>query len=305
MSPNRRRDTSATCAKIALAQVNEAIRLAASKERNAPDSVHELRRISKRLRSLWRLVRPFAAEKNLSKEADKSLRAAARLLSRHRDAHIVRKTLRRIERNAKTDSERKAIGRIIEALKTLISQKVAPRLPDIRWGKISKTLQQEAERWKTLQEQGENDWREGVVQTYRKGRRLASRAFADNRPETFHSWRKWVKHLAIQLDALSENGLKVDSKLRKKIAQLAERLGNYHDLDNVRQMVREHLETATDFRTVQCFYQVILRMEARSIRRFQKDYKAVFAYKPKTFVAKWAPNSPSTSPKNLIRARSP
>ena len=297
MSPNRRRDASATCVKIALAQVNEAIRLAASKERNAPDSVHELRRISKRLRSLWRLVPPFAAEKNLSKEADKSLRAAARLLSRHRDAHIVRKTLRRIERNAKTDSERKAIGRIIEALKTLISQKVAPRLPDIRWGKISKTLQQEAERWKTLQEQGENDWREGVVQTYRKGRRLASRAFADNRPETFHSWRKGVKYLAIQLDALSENGLKVDSKLRKKIAQLAERLGNYHDLDNVRQMVRKHLETAADFRTVQCFYQVILRMESRAIRRFQKDYKDVFAYKPKTFVAKCAPNSPSTSPK--------
>lgn len=182
MSPNRRRDASATCAKIALAQVNEAILLAASKERNAPASIHELRRISKRLRSLWRLVRPFAAEKNLSKEADKTLRASARLLSRHRDAHIVRKTLRRIERNAKTDSERKAVERVIEALKTLISQKVAPRLPDIRWGKISKTLQQEAERWKTLQEQGENDWREGVVQTYRKGRRLASRAFADNRP---------------------------------------------------------------------------------------------------------------------------
>lgn len=293
MSPNHRRDASATCAKIALAQVNEAIRLAASKERNAPASVHELRRISKRLRSLWRLVRPFAARKNLSKEADKSLRAVARLLSRHRDAHIVRKTLRRIEQNAKTDSERKAVGRIIEALKTLISQKVTPRLPDIRWDKISKTLQQEAERWKTLQEQGENDWREGVAQTYRKARRLAGNAFADNRPETFHSWRKWVKYLSIQLDTLSENGLKVDSKLRKKIAQLAERLGSYHDLDNVRQMVREHLETVADFRTVQCFYQVVLRMESRAIRRFQKDYKAIFASKPKIFAAKWAPNSPS------------
>ena len=119
MSPNRRRDTSATCAKIALAQVNGAIRLAASKERNAPASVHELRRIFKRLRSLWRLVRPFAAGKRLSKEADKSLRDAARLLSRHRDAHIVRKTLRRIEQNAKTDSERKAVGRIDKAMKSL------------------------------------------------------------------------------------------------------------------------------------------------------------------------------------------
>lgn len=293
MSPNHRRDASATCAKIALAQVNQAICLAASKERNAPASVHELRRISKRLRSLWRLVRPFAARKHLSKEADKSLRAAARLLSRHRDAHIVRKTLRRIEQNAKTDSERKAVGRIIEALKTLISQKVTPRLPDIRWDKISKTLQQEAERWKTLQEQGENDWREGVAQTYRKARRLAGNAFADNRPETFHSWRKWVKYLSIQLDALSENSLKVDSKLRKKIAQLAERLSSYHDLDNARQMVQEHLETVADFRTVQCFYQVVLRMESRAIRRFQKDYKSVFASKPKIFVAKWAPNPPS------------
>ncbi len=293
MSPNRPRDASATCAKIALTQVSEAIRLAASKERNSPASVHELRRIFKRLRSLWRLVRPFAAGKSLARESDKSLRGAGRLLSRHRDAHIVRKTLRRIERNAKTDSERKAIGRIIEALKTLISQKVATRLPDIRWGKISKTLQQEAERWRTLQEQGENDWRVGVVQTYRKGRRLASLAFADNRPETFHSWRKWVKYLSIQLDALSENGLKVDSKTLKKIAQLAERLGNYHDLDNVRQMVRDHLETVADFRTVQCFYQVVLRMESRAIRRFQKGYKAVFASKPKIFIAKWAPNSPS------------
>lgn len=293
MSPNPRRDASATCAKIALAQVNEAIRLAASKERNAPASVHELRRIFKRLRSLWRLVRPFAAGKNLAKKADKSLRAAARLLSRHRDSHIVRKTLRRIERNAKTDSERKAVDRIVKALKTLISQKVAPRLPAIRWDKISKTLQQEAERWETLQEQGENDWRNGVAQTYRKARRLAGNAFADNRPETFHSWRKWIKYLSIQLDALSENDLKVDSKLRKKIAQLAERLGNYHDLDNVRQMVREHLETVADFRTVQRFYQVVLRMESRAIRRFQKDYKAVFASKPKIFVAKWAPKSPS------------
>ncbi len=293
MSPNRRRDASATCAKIALAQVNEAIRLAASKERNAPASVHELRRIFKRLRSLWRLVRPFAAGKKLSKEADKSLRDAARLLSRHRDAHIVRKTLRRIERNAKTDSERKAVGRIAEAMKSLVSQKVAPRLPGIRWSKISKTLQQEAERWKTLQEQGENDWREGVVQTYRKGRQLAGNAFAAHRPEAFHSWRKWVKYLSIQLDALSENGLEVDSELRKKIAQLAERLGNYHDLDNLRQMVREHWETIADFRTVQCFYQVVQRMESRATRRFQKDYEIVFASKPKVFVAKW------TSPKKV------
>lgn len=297
MNPNRRRDASATCAKIALAQVNKAIRLAASKERNAPASVHELRRISKRLRSLWRLVRPLEAGKSLSKEADKSLRDAARLLSRHRDAHIVRKTLRRIERNAKTDSERKAVDRIVKAWKTLASQKIAPRLPDIRWSKISTTLQQEAERWKTLQEQGENDWREGVVQTYRKGRRLAGKAFADNRPEAFHSWRKWVKYLSIQLDALSENGPKVDSGLRKKIAQLAERLGNYHDLDNVRQMVREHLETVADFRTVQCFYQIVRRMESRAIRRFQKDYEVVFASKPKVFAAKWTPKPPPALPK--------
>ena len=297
MSPNRRRDASATCAKIALAQVNEAIRLAASKERNAPASVHELRRIFKRLRSFWCLVRPFEAGKSLSRQADKSLRDAARLLSRHRDAHIVRKTLRRIERNAKTDSERKAVDRIVEALKTLVSQKVAPRLPGIRWSKISKTLQQEVERWKALQEQKRNDWREGVVQTYRKGRRLAGNAFAANRPEAFHSWRKWVKYLSIQLDALAENGLEVNSKLRKKIAQLAERLGNYHDLDNVRQIVREHLETVADFRTVQCFYQVVRRMESRAIRRFQKDCEVVFASKPKVFLAKWAPKPPPHSQK--------
>lgn len=275
--------------------MNEAMGLAASKERNAPASVHELRRISKRLRSLWRLVRPFAAEK--SQEADKSLRDAARLLSRHRDAHIVRKTLRRIERNAKTDSERKAVARIAEALKSLVDQKVAPRLPGIRWNRISKTLQQESERWKTLQEQGENDWRKGVVQTYRKGRRLAVRAFTANRPEAFHSWRKWVKYLSIQLDALSENGVEVDSKLRKKIAQLAERLGNYHDLDNLRQMAQEHLETAADFRTMRCFYQVVQRMESRAIQRFQKDYEVVFASKPKVFAAKWASKPPPHSQK--------
>lgn len=295
MSQNLRRNASATCAGIALAQVNEAIRLAASKERNAPASVHELRRISKRLRSLWRLVRPLAAEK--SREADKSLRNAARLLSPHRDAHIVRKTLRRIERNVKTDFERKAVARIAEAMKSLVDQKVAPRLPGIQWSKISKTLRQEAERWKALQEQGEGDWREGVVQTYRKARRLAGRAFADKRPEGFHSWRKWVKYFSIQLDALAENGLEVDLNLQKKAARLAERLGNYHDLDNVRQMAREHLETVADFRAMRCFYQVVRRMESRAIRRFQKDYEVVFVSKPKVFAARWMPKSPTHSQK--------
>lgn len=293
MNPNLRRNASSTCAKIALAQVSEAIGFAASKERNAPASIHELRRIFKRLRSLWRLVHPFAAR--TSREADKSLRDAARLLSRHRDAHIVRKTLRRIERNAKTDSERKAVGRIVEALKSL--EKESTRLPSIRWSKISKTLQQEFERWKILQGQGENDWRAGVVQTYRKGRRLAGRAFTANRPEDFHSWRKWVKYLSIQLAALSENGMEVNSKLRKKLARLAGGLVNYHDLDNLRQMTQEHLETVADFRTMRCFYQVVQRMESRAIRRFQKDYEVVFAPKPKVFAAKWAPKPPPHSQK--------
>ena len=72
------------------------------------------------------------------KEEDKSLR----------DAHIVRKTLRRIERNAKTDSERKAIGRIAETMKSLVAQKVA--LPPARHP-VEQNLENVATRIRTLE----------------------------------------------------------------------------------------------------------------------------------------------------------
>ncbi len=52
----------------------------------------------------------------------------------------------------------------------------------------------------------------------------------------FHDWRKWVKYLSLQLAALAENGFAVDAVLQEKSAQLAERLGNYHDLDNLRRL---------------------------------------------------------------------
>ncbi|MCS1407045.1 MAG: hypothetical protein M2R45_00201 [Verrucomicrobia subdivision 3 bacterium] len=49
-----------------------------------------------------------------------------------------------------------------------------------------------------------------------KGDDLAARAFTIEKPEAFHTWRKWVEYLPLQSVALSEAGIDVKSKILEK-----------------------------------------------------------------------------------------
>ena len=285
-SSQQQSDSPVRCAGIALDQLALALDLTSSETRDRPESVHEIRRVSKRLRSLWWLIRPSVGGK-LPRKADRALRKTSRMLAARRDVHVMAKTMRSMVRNGHTKAEKEAIAKVAEALKPDAGSEDETKGAPLIWSDISEALRRETERWRTIgPELDRSDWIEGVQLTYRKGQRWAVRAFASDTPKAFHKWRKWVKYLSLQLAALSLSGVEVGENRLRRTARLAERLGNYHDLYNVRLQVGLRLETVLDYRTLKLFYQVYDRMEVQSKRTFRKDCGGIYAEKPRAFVAR-------------------
>jgi len=66
---------------------------------------------------------------------------------------------------------------------------------------------------------------------YRRGRKAMKRAKESGEAEDFHDWRKRSKDLRYQLEILGPRLPEEFDQLRKEATDLADRLGDLHDLD--------------------------------------------------------------------------
>lgn len=70
----------------------------------------------------------------------------------------------------------------------------------------------------------------GLRKIYRQARKAFARASSERTPEALHEWRKQTKYLHAATGALSRAGVRPLSRLVKRCAGIASRLGDDHDL---------------------------------------------------------------------------
>ena len=203
--------------RIAREQIAKAVKAAEDLSESPGKRVHETRRRCKKLRALLRLVRPdfphYADENGV-------LRDAARGLSGARDERVSSQTYADLMRWA---------GRPVPDMVAEPTDSGAEAEALAAFALRMRALQARSTSW-SLDRIDFDTLAIGLRDTYRRGRwtrRFAERKRTD---DAFHEWRKYAKYHWNQLGLLEECAGDVLPSAHSAAGQLAEVLGQHHDL---------------------------------------------------------------------------
>jgi len=200
-------------------------------------TVHESRRALTRVRGLLRVARGAMPEDVYHAE-NARLRDVARALSGSRDETVILAVFDKLatklaktaslKQHAELDQLRAELN---DALGAAEAPHGAPPTPDQLTAEL-RAIAAGIPAW-PIKEDGFETLRPGLHRTYRRARKAMKRAERRDDAESFHEWRKSVKHVRAQLRLLRDVR---KGKLRRMIAgaeDLSELLGDEHDLDIV------------------------------------------------------------------------
>ena len=207
----------------------------------AEESVHEARKDLKKLRALLRMMRGELGEETFRRE-NACLRDAGRELASVRDNDVMLDTLKALDLPAGMESElRKAIqahrARDGRDERSTAARGAVAMLREAR-GRV--------DGW-PLERDSFDALREGLERTYRHGRRDLRAVRTDPTVEALHEWRKRVKELWYHHTLLRALWPPVMQALGDEAHELANRLGDDHDLAMLADWVRHHSEAEPEF----------------------------------------------------------
>lgn len=185
-------------------------------------SVHEVRKRCKETRGLARLVRPSLGDG--FRAFDRTVRSAANELSAMRDAHVLLDTFDLLLA-ARPDDEWLRSLRDHQARLA-----IAPRIevPFARARELLAEARPLSQHWKIAE--GFEPIEDGLEVTYRLGRDRLHRAIELPSDPRVHDWRTAVKHLWYQLRLLQDASPSVLGPVVEQLDDLADALGDDHDL---------------------------------------------------------------------------
>lgn len=196
----------------------------------------------RRLRALLALLE--RSELDLDR-ADASLQRLGDSLSDVRDAHVVAEAAERLQ----VDHPEVQWGPACEALQRRSERVMRNEMDkDPLLGRRRKqlgdvTLWLDALPWHAVKS---SDIKAGLLHSERRARKAQKRAAHDNSPENVHRWRRRVRRLRMQLEALPELGLKTAALVdalhgtgkTKALHKVSDQLGWQQDLRMLRNLVR-------------------------------------------------------------------
>ena len=205
----------------------------------AAGNVHETRKVVKRLKSLLRLMRPAISKKTFRTRYQRISKIGA-ALAPMRDRHVMFETIGKLE--ARFGPE--GIG-VLQPLRPLLagSRNLMPERsnPHACRRVIAKTII-EAQKFEKIafKAKGFEALSAGVEETYRVGRRNFARAYKRPTDEAFHELRKAVQWHWRQMALISRAWPEYFEARIASARQLAEILGEDHDLAILEAEVRKH-----------------------------------------------------------------
>lgn len=261
---------------LAARQIDKALQRADEFDDDPGDRIHDVRKRSKRLRALLRLME---SDLPAYERIDGAVAAAARTLARMRDQRVLRQTLDalygwsgRSERlppssnEADGQAERAALGEFASGFRAIAN------------GLSS---------WRTKRMDHRTIAR-GLAATYRKARKARRKAERTGDPLDFHRWRKHTKYHWYQvkfLEGIAPDILGTEAKAAKELTGI---LGHHHDLAMLRQALGDDpgaLGTPVDIGFVEDAAAARQRELAALAGRVADQ---IFAEKPKAFARRLA-----------------
>jgi len=210
-------------------QVEAVVELIDAGKREDDITIHELRKATKKLRALLRLVRPVFAEFDRENQA---LRDIARSMSVLRDATILIGSFDRVVEAYGTQLDRQALGTVRARLTRRRNALVADTDVDGLLAKARtdlRALERRSHDW-TLAADGFDALQRGLRTSYRRARHAMRDARATPTPDCMHEWRKRTKdhwYHARLLEAIWEGPMQAHSNAAHA---LGDQLGDHHDL---------------------------------------------------------------------------
>jgi hypothetical protein len=214
---------------VLLEQLDDAIgRL--KKNGKSDTTVHDVRRELKRARATLRLLRKSIGGPAYRRD-NWAMRDVARLLTPLRDAKVLVRTLRRLRR-VDDNIDLRAAGSVLRRKFQEERHAIDRRLLPTHLVAAADTLQGVKERIREIPRArlDEVAISEGLGRVYKAGRRAFRRVKDKATDGRLHEWRKQVKYLLNQIDVARQLGSAKLRKRRKYSHELADVLGDDHDL---------------------------------------------------------------------------
>lgn len=206
------------------------------------ESVHVARKAIRRLRALLALLERTALD---LERADGLLRRLGDGLSALRDAHVAVETAARLGRHQAGPAWAGVVLRL-QARRDAVLQRALNGDPG--FARRQRSLQRiagllEAQDWACVRPL---QIRDGLRRSAQRAAKAEKRARASVDPEVLHRWRRKVRRLRMQLEAMPQldaalakaHGHKQDDKHTKALHRLSDHLGRQQDLRLLRSLLR-------------------------------------------------------------------
>jgi len=227
---------------IARGRIDHAIAELCGKTDSTPEeAVHEARKDLKKLRALLRMTRSELGDERFRLE-NLCFRDAGRELAGVRDSDVMLETLGGLDIPAGMELELRKRIQAAGALNGGDGRLAASR------GAVSmlREARRRVDDW-PLERDSFDALGDGLERTYRRGRRDFRAARTEPSVEALHQWRKRVKDLWYHHNLLRSLWPPVMQAVGEEAHQLANRLGDDHDLALLARWVREHAQAEPEF----------------------------------------------------------
>jgi CHAD domain-containing protein len=281
-------------------RLDKAITALQGKPQPSAEAIHEARKELKRLRSLIQLVRG-SMDKVVRTRETQALRNAALALARSRDASALLDTVKQVFGTLSAEDRKSQRispeGRqLLQQISDELRQHTDGGLDPMEIKAIIKLLRDMKRRAWLPNEPLTEDWYpvvgNGLRRTYRQGRELfavfGSIGLQNASDELWHETRKRAKALGYQLRFLRKVWPGALNAIAEQLEEVAERLGDDHDLALIRLRLVQAPLPETDFDSFSLARQTLLRTIDRRRRRLQiealRRSSLVYHEPPRRFV---------------------
>jgi CHAD domain-containing protein len=273
--------------RIARGQLHDARdELQAAPSRRAGRAVHATRKRFKRLRACVRLARDAIGEQTYEEE-NTTLRMAAQRISAPRDAQVLVETLDGLTERFAEELPERATAMLRDRLEA--DRKTATASLEQADGAITATLVTiddvlaRTPAW-TFEQDGFDALSPGLDRIYRRGRKAMRAAREDPSPEHLHEWRKRVKDLWHATQIVRSAQPKRLKRVSRRAHDLADLLGDHHDLHVLRRYATSHPQCFDDATSKRALLAVIDRRSTRLSEKALARGRKLYDRKPKRFV---------------------
>ena len=254
------------------------------------EAVHAARKELKKARASLRLLRGALGEVVYARE-NTALRDCARPLSKIRDGKVLIDTLDMLVKRFGSAAQvipTESLQRILRRERVGIRRAALKGTTAISAHReVLRKTYARAARWSV----GNRGWSvvgKGFQRIYGKGRKALAAAEVDRTPTNLHEWRKQVKYLWHQLQTLQPLWPGPVGELADQAHQLADYLGNDHDLSVLRDKVLECQEAFPNVGVRGALLTLIDRLRTELRDKAIVLGRRLYQEKPVTFEARFA-----------------